>query len=305
VFENWLFHVERAAPMSITKKAAEAYSLLKGAKKIRTYGKLVKESINEDTRPSGLMKLGIRGMLEIAGKALGRSLTSHPYFTYHKAHLEALGQALNASSNQDKALESLNRAIRSADATGSLSNVLADYQFRKNALKLTYAAFISGSLTLLRDYRTDPHAARQMKDAGQTPESLNAVTNLSIYEWRALWCELFLDSVQLLAMAQVELRATEAAMQRFEEKMRVLTSAGNMGRIAAYRVEQDRQWQQFERMTKPGSGREKSVEDPVGFARDQVEAIEKITDLLGEACEIAMSDDAFNSGMILHRMGSM
>lgn len=291
--------------MSTSKKAADAYSLFKNAKKIRTYGKLIKESINEETRPGGLMKLGIRGMLEIAGKILGRSLTSHPYFTYHKAHLEALGQALNASSNQDKALESLDRAIRSADATESLSKVLADYQLRKNALKLSYAAFISGSLTLLRDYRTDPQAARQMKDAGQTPESLNSVTDLSIYEWRALWCELFLDSVQLMAMAQVELRATEAAMQRFEETMRVLSSAGNMGRIGAFRVEQDRQWQQFDRMTKAASGRAKAVEDPVGFARDQVATIEKMTDLLGEGCEIAMSDAAYNSGMILHRMGSM
>jgi hypothetical protein len=176
---------------------------------------------------------------------------------------------------------------------------------RKNELKLTYAAFISGSLTMLRDYRTDPGAARDMKDAGHTPESLTGVTDLTIYEWRAKWCELFVDSVELLAMAQVELRATEAAMQKFDEKMKVLTSAGNMGRIGAYRVEQDRQWQQFDRMTKPGSGREKAVEDPVGFARDQVNAIEKVTDLLGEACEIAMSGDAYRSDMILHRLGSM
>ena len=83
--------------MSITKKAADAYSLFKKAKKIRTYGKLVKESIDEDTRSGALMKLGIRAMLDIASKAIGTSLTSHPYFTYHKVHLEVLAQALNAS----------------------------------------------------------------------------------------------------------------------------------------------------------------------------------------------------------------
>jgi len=291
--------------MSISQKASDAYSVLKKAKKIRTYGKLVKESINEDTRPGGLMKLGIRGMLDIAGKAMGRSLTKHPYFTYHKVHLEALAQALNASSNQDKALEALNRAISSADATSSLTRVLTDYQLRKNGLKLTYAAFISGSLAMLRDYRTDARSASDIKDAGQTPESLNAATNLNIYEWRALWCELFLDSVQLLAMAQVELRATEVAMQKFDEKMKTLASAGNMGRIGAYSVQQERQWQQFDRMTKPGSGSQKAVEDPVAFARDQLEAIEKVTNLLGEACEIAMGDDAYRPDMILHRLGSM
>lgn len=66
--------------MSISKKAADAYSLFKKAKKIRTYGKLVKEAINDDTRPGALMKLGIRGMLEIAGKALGTSLNLAPIF---------------------------------------------------------------------------------------------------------------------------------------------------------------------------------------------------------------------------------
>ena len=77
------------------------------------------------------------------------------------------------------------------------------------------------------------------------------MTDQNIYEWRALWCDLFLDSVQLLAMAQVELRATEIAMQKFREKMKALSSGGNMGKIAAYKVEEERQWQEFERMTKP------------------------------------------------------
>ncbi|MDP2604623.1 MAG: hypothetical protein Q8S00_18860 [Deltaproteobacteria bacterium] len=291
--------------MSISKKAADAYSLFKKAKKIRTYGKLVKEAINEDTRPGALMKLGIRGMLEIAGKALGTSLTSHPYFTYHKIHLEALAQALNASSNHDNALGALNRAIRSADAAESLTKTVGDFQFRKNGLKLIYGPLIASSLALLRDYGTDPQAARDMKDAGHTPGSLKSVTDQNIYEFRALWCELFLDSVQLLAMAQVELRATEAAMQKFEEKMKALSSGGNMGKIAAYKVEEERQWQQFDRMTKPGTGSENAVEDPVGFARNQVNAIEKVTDLLGDACETAMSDDTYDPNKIASRLGGM
>lgn len=151
---------------------------------------------------------------------------------------------------------------------------MSDYQYRKNGLKLTYGVFIVGSLVLLRDYGTDPRAARDMKNAGHTPESLKSVTDQNIYEWRALWCELFLDSVQLLAMAQVELQTTQAAMQNFEEKMKALSSGGNMGKIAAYSVDEERQWQQLERMTNRGTGSAKAVEDPVGFARDQMNAIE-------------------------------
>jgi hypothetical protein len=290
--------------MSISKRAADAYSRFKQAKKIRTYGKLIKESIDEDTRPGGLMKLGIRGMLDIAGKALGTSLTSHPYFTYHKAHLEALAQALNASSNYEKASEALNQAIRSADAVSSLTKVLEDYQFRKNALKANYAFFIAGSLVMLRDHGKNPQVASDMRDSGQTPESLKLVTDNSLYQWRAMWCELFLDSVELLAMAQVEFRATEAAAKYFKEKMDALASGGNLGRIAAHRVEQDRQWQEYDRMTKPNMGSERAVQDPVGFARGHVESIEKVTDVLGECCEIVMSDVAYQPEVLNVRVGA-
>ena len=288
--------------MSITKKAADAYSLFKKAKKIRTYGKLVKESIDEDTRSGALMKLGIRAMLDIASKAIGTSLTSHPYFTYHKVHLEVLAQALNASSNLDKAEEALNRAIRSADASASLRKALDDYEHRKNGLKFSYSVFISGSLFLLRDSKTNPQAARDIRDAGQTPESLQATTHQSIYEWRAMWCDLYLDSVQLLGMAEVELRATQAAMQKFDEKMKALSSGGNMGKIAAYRVDQDRQWQEYDRMTRPDGGSVQAVEDPAGYAQNQVDAIEKVSTNLGEGCEAAMSDDAYRPDIIVHRM---
>jgi hypothetical protein len=209
--------------MGVSQNAANAYALFKKVKKIRTYGKLVKESVDDDTQPGGLMKLGIRSALEIAGKLIGTSLTSHPYFTYHKVHLEALAQALNASSNLDKAREAFNRAIRSADSSASLTNALQDYQFRKNGLKLTYM-LIAGSLQLLRDRGINPQAARDISAAGQTPESLQAVTDQNIYEWRANWCALFLESVQLLAMAEVESRATEAAMQMFNQKMKALAA---------------------------------------------------------------------------------
>lgn len=291
--------------MGVSKKAAEAYGLFKKGKKIRTYGKLVKEAVDEDTRPGALMKIGIRGMLDIAGKVLGKSLTSHPYFTYHKVHLEALAQAMNASSNRDQALAALNQAVRSADATEGLAKVLSSYQSRKTGLKLTYAAFIAGSINLLQDYgRRSPEAAQQLKDAGHTPESLKSTTEDSIDEWRAMWCELFVDSVELLAMGQVELRATEFAMRQFDDKMKAMAEGGNMGKIAAYSVEQERLWQQFDRMTEPGSGSARAVEDPAGFARDQVGRIEKASDGLGEGCEIVMSDDVYRATVLAARLGS-
>ena len=217
--------------------------------------------------------------------------------------MEALGQALNASSNKDAALEALKRATRSADSSQSLTKALGNYQFRQNALKLTYFPWIADSLTLLRDYGTDPQAAREIKDSGNTPESLKSVTDQSIYEWRARWCELYLESVQLLAMTQVELRATEVAMEQFEKKMKAMSSGGNLGKIAGYSVEQERDLQRIEREMEPGSGSAQAVENPVRLARNQVDTIENTTDLLGENCELVMSDEAYRPATMA-RLGS-
>lgn len=287
--------------MSVSQDAIYAYSLFKRAKKIRTYGKLIIESVDEDTRPGALVKLGIRGMLEIAGKALGTSLTSHPYFACHKAHLEALAQALNASSNLDSARGDLGSAIRSADATGALTGALADYRNRKNGLKVVYSFQIAGSLRTLHDRGGDPH----LRETVETHGPLQATTDRNIYEWQALWSELYMESVQLVAMGQVQLRATEAAMQSFDEKMKAMKSGGGIGALAAAQMKKDREWQWYDRASKPGGGSEKAVVDPVGYARDQVNSIDELSDRLGECCDAALSDDAYNPDMIQHRMGSL
>jgi hypothetical protein len=57
-------------------------------------------------------------------------------------------------------------------------------------------------------------------------------------------------------------------------------------------------------MTQPGTGSAKAVEDPVDYAQDQVNAIEKVTDQLGAICEAAMSDDAYDPGAMAQTMGS-
>jgi hypothetical protein len=287
--------------MSVSQNAAYAWSLFKHVKKVRAYGKLVQQSVDEDTRPGALMSLGVEAMLEIAGKALGTSLTSHPYFACHRAHLEALAQALNASSNLDSARQALGSAIRSADAAGALTGALADYRTRNNGLKVVYSFQIAGSLRTLQDRGGDPH----LKDTVETHGPLQATTDRNIYEWQALWSELFLESVQLLAMGQVQLRATEAAMKNFDQKMKALSTGGGMGAIGAAQMKKERDFQWLDRARTPGSGSEKAVLDPAGYARDQVSAIQDLSDILGENCEAAMSDDVYRPDILQHRLGRL
>jgi hypothetical protein len=284
--------------MGITQKAATAYWLFRKGKKAYTYTKLVKQSIDEDTRPGALMKLGIRGALDIAGKAIGVSLTSHPYFQYHKVHLEALAQALNASSNLDDAEDALNNAIRSADSAASLTRILNEYQIRQDRLKLIYVMNIRGPLLILSDIA----AAEQIASLHETRESLQSDTDQNVYEWRAQCCDLFMDSLQLLAMSQVESNIADLAMQRFDQKMDALSHGGGIGFLFAAQAKNNRVGQQVDRMLKPGNGSALAVADPVGYARSQVDKIERMTVDLGDGCDAAMSDDAYNPEFMVHSM---
>ena len=51
------------------------------------------------------MKLGIKISVDLAGKLLGTSLATHPYFGYHKSMIDALADALNASRNSEAAVD--------------------------------------------------------------------------------------------------------------------------------------------------------------------------------------------------------
>jgi hypothetical protein len=286
--------------MSVSQQAAYAYSLFKNAKKIRGYGKTIKDIIDDDTRSGTLLTLGIEGMLNIAGKALGSNLSKHPYFAFHKAHLEALAQALNASTNFDDAQADLSRAIGSADAAEALTRALADYRIRRKSLNVAYRFQIAGALLVLRDRGGD----QMIRESGQTHAGMQAATDRNIYEWRALWSELYFDSVQLLAMAQVELRATEDAMKNFDQKMKALSKDGAIGGLFAAQVKKNREWEWFDRASKPGSRKEGAVLDPVGFTRKQVDAIQDLSDELADGCESALSDDAYRPDVMQHHMGS-
>jgi hypothetical protein len=286
--------------MGVSQQASYAYSLFKNVKKVRGYAKTIKDVIDDDTRPGTLLTLGIENMLNLAGKALGTNLSKHPYFAWHKAHIEALVQALNASSSFDAAQAALSRAIGSADAAEALTKALADYRVRRKLLNVTYSFQIAGSLLVLHDRGGD----QMIRESGQTHAGMQVATDMNIYEWRALWSELYYDCVQLLAMAQVELRATQAAMKNFDQKMSALKRDGGIGGLFAAQVNENRQWQWFDRATKPGSGSEGAVIDPVAFARKQVDKIDDLTMELGDGCECALSDDAYRPDVMQHHMGS-
>ena len=87
------------------------------AQKIYSYASKVKDLLDAKKRDGAWLKLGVKVSMDIAAKLLGTSLTTHPYYAYHKAQLDALADALNANRNAREAVEAYRRAISAANSS--------------------------------------------------------------------------------------------------------------------------------------------------------------------------------------------
>ena len=288
----------------LSTRAAEAYRGYKKGKKAYDYYKLVKATVDEDTRTGALFKLGIKFSVDVIGKIIGTSLTSHPYFTYHKVHIEVLVQALNASSMKDHAVEALSKAIASADSASDLVHTLGGYKDRKNALLWDWQWSLDGSVRMMSQYKTNPGSvAKDIADSGRTPEQMNAFLADYLDNHRARWAELCMDTLALLAMVDTEYRMADEAMNRYNAKMKKMEEGGNLGKIAAYSTDQERQWQQYERMVHPSASKpSQSVEDPSGFARKQRDSVDTVASSYSTACDFVMSDEVLKPGAYAQAM---
>jgi len=296
--------------MGVGQKAQYAYDKYKNVKKAKEYYSAIKKTLDEDTRAEGLFKLGIKGLMELSKIVVGDMITKHPYFTYHKAHLEALGQALTASDTFDHAMQALNGAIASADAAETLTRQITQLMQRKDSLKVAYGLTVSGGLQLLRD--TSPQAANQLRDAGQTRDSLRAVMDDAVFGWRAEMCSLYFDAADLLAMIEVEYRAATAAYGRYQDKVRKLqTSSNTIGRVAGSSAEYQRQLEWASREMDRASNRStatpdpEAVLDPSKFAQRQRDKVDALVQKLATMCDAAMTDDAYNPVTMGARIGSL
>src|SRR5262249_39978658 len=162
-----------------------------------------------------IFKQGVKFLFELIKKVVPE-VEKHPYFKYHKTHLEQLGKALTASDTFNHAMRELNTAIASADAAAVLTTQLTMFDSRKNIFRMKYASVISGELELARD--TTPEAETQLKDSGQTRELLRASADDDLVNWRGDICELYFDAVALRSMTDVEYRAAKAAFDLYNQK---------------------------------------------------------------------------------------
>src|SRR5262245_60791321 len=96
----------------LAQRAREAYErfdkikskIEKAKKKAEGYLETVKKLLDEDTRSGEIVKQALKYADKLAEKYIGASISKHPYFVYHKPHLEALITVLNASETHAHAM---------------------------------------------------------------------------------------------------------------------------------------------------------------------------------------------------------
>lgn len=295
------------------RKIEQRYKDIK--EKAEGYVQTIKNLLDEDMRAGELFNLGLSGLMKLGEKALGESLSSHPYFEYHKQHLEALVSALNASSTHNNAMRQLDTALQSASAAETLARTLDAYTNRKRAAKLRYL-YLDGRLRLLRESAANPNSPEVLKhleETGLTGISIGNVMAEEVAAWRAEIGRLFFDAVGLLAMVEVEYRAAAAAMKSFNEKMqRLQQSDKNIDKVAGKALEQKQMWEAYDRDPMLG-GKESSkgkltseaVMDPTLHARRQRDRVEEEVKTLGKMLDVVMSTDAFNPDVIIGKIGDL
>jgi hypothetical protein len=292
------------------KAAYERYKQAKSAKKAKELFESVKKVLDEDSRSGELVKLSIKYGAKAVEKIIGASISKHPYFTYHKAHIEALVAVLNASDTHANAMKALHDAVESADAAEALTKSLDALTGRKKALLWEYHFYLAGNLHILSDLSHAPsQAADELKDVGQTADSMRTSVEADMYAWRAKACELYFDASDQYAMADVEYRAAAAAMARYDAKLKKLDkSTKSIDRIAQYATIRDRQYEELERDPAWNSSSKSSpqaVHDPSGWALTQRDKVEAVARVLATICDVAMSDTAYDPDAVNRAVGSL
>ena len=293
--------------MGISQQAKDAYAKYKTYKKAKGYYDSVKKLIDEDTRGTEVVKLGLKGLTKLGEKIVGKGFSKHPYFAYHKAHLEALTSALTASDTHNNAMKALNQAIAAADSTEALAAQIKDLNDRKQSLKLDYAIGIAPTQQFLRDAsRDEAQAEDDLAGTGDTIDSVKAKGEIALEAWRANVCLLFSDSVDLLAMVDIEYRAASAAYARFTEKTKKLQQSDeSIDRVAGLAAEKKRQEEAVMRRYEKGGSAPEAVMDPSLYAKRQRDKVEAVVDVLGKICDAAMSSDPRYPNKIAVSMGAL
>lgn len=262
--------------------------------KAYNYTRLVMDTFDERTRTGGVLKLGIEIALDVGGVLLGRSLSSHPYYTYHKVMIEALADTLNVSRNAQAAVDAYRRAANAAQSE-ALSKAFFQIERHKvdvNVANLDFRKERGFIADFQRGLMTPEFARKKVAELGRdkivaAAEHVEAI--------RANWAGLVFECLELQLLAASGVKAATAAMKKADELIAGLLSGNSVNVVGGLAARNMIEWEKYDsivRKKKPQS----AAMDPVAFATASLAKAAEWTTAFAAMFDFVMSKDGHRQG---------
>jgi len=259
------------------------------AQRIYSYATKIKDTLDEKKRDGALLKLGIKVSMDIAAKLLGTSLTTHPYYAYHKAQIDALADALNASRNAREAVNAYRRAVAAANS----SAVAAEFKrVESNKIDTVVKHFdfkdkIGVAADIARGAMSEDFARKQIAKYGQDTLS-NAMADLEA--WRANWSGLAFDALQVQIMMGNEMNVATEAMDKVKDLIKTLMDGSNTSRVLGFGAQNNIDWEKYDQIVNQKQPQQLYM-DPIKFAQANYDKAAAWAQAFSDMCDFVRSDD--------------
>lgn len=237
--------------------------------KAYSYSKKALDLLDEKTRDGAILKISVDLAMDVAGKVLGASLSTHPYFVYHKAMLEYLAGALDANRNAKEAIAQYRKAV-----TAATSKVLKEEFARIESRK----AEVSGSYVEFRDtvgIASDIYYGRMSKSMVQDKIKRYGAKRIAqslvdLAAFRIGWAGLYFEVTKLQIMAKTELGVAQKAMKKVDELMSELMKGNYLSKVNGYGARNSIEWEKYDAIVNQGKPQQ-AVMDPVAYAQGSLD----------------------------------
>lgn len=276
-------------PLKNTGVAEKILKKVATGQKVYGYVRKIVDLADETKRQGTALKLGIKISMDIAAKLLGTSLTTHPYYAYHKAQIDALADALNANRNSREAVDAYRRAVAAANST-AVNAEFARLESRKVDIVVQHFDFrdsIGVAADIARGTISDDLARKKIAQYGNGRLS-QAVADLET--WRANWAELSFDVMQLQIMTGDELNVAIEAMNEVKDLIATLMGGSNTNRVSGQAAVNNIEWEKYDQIVGQKSP-SRLMMDPVKFAQGNTDKAAAWAQALTQMCDFVRSED--------------
>jgi hypothetical protein len=280
-------------PLTKTDRLAKFAKVTSNLQKAYSYGRKIQELFDEKTRDGAILKLGVKLTIDIAAKALGSGLSTHPYYAYHKAMLDALADVINAHRNSRAAVEQYRKAVSAANSA-AVTTEFKRLEGRKVSTVVDHYAFsdtIGVAADLARGMYGEALARRKIQEYG-TARLQQSVNDLEA--WRAKWAGLTFEAMKLLIMTRSELAVATGAMNKVRDLIATLMGGHNPARVAGYAARNNIDWEKYDQIVNQKKP-DMLYNDPVKYAQGNCDKAAAWADAFAEMCDFVRTEDVIFS----------